>query len=50
MPPPMRRPAPQEFEPWFKWVVLDAALAVIIAGLVRHVEPLRPLFEAIGWA
>ena len=39
-----------EFEPWFKWVVLDAALALAVGALVRRVEALRPLFEAVGWA
>jgi hypothetical protein len=40
----------QEFEPWLKWVILDAVLAIVVAALVRRVEPLRPLFESIGWA
>ncbi|GBF99682.1 hypothetical protein Rsub_12376 [Raphidocelis subcapitata] len=39
-----------EFEPWFKWVVLDAALALVVAVLAARVEPLRVLFETIGWA
>jgi hypothetical protein len=44
-------PAPlQEFQPWLKWIIFDAALTVVVGQLVKHVEFVRPMFEAVGWA
>jgi hypothetical protein len=40
----------QEFQPWLKWIIFDAVLTLIIGQLVKHVEAVRPLFEAVGWA
>lgn len=40
----------QEFQPWLKWIIFDAALTLVVGQLVKHVEAVRPLFEAIGWA
>jgi hypothetical protein len=41
---------PKEFEPWLKWVILDAVLALAAAAIVQRVESLRPTFELFGWA
>jgi len=40
----------QEFQPWLKWIIFDALLTLLVGQLVKHVEVVRPLFEAIGWA
>jgi hypothetical protein len=47
VPPP---PALQEFQPWLKWIIFDAALTLLVGQLVKRVEFVRPLFEAVGWA
>lgn len=39
----------QEFEPWFKWVIMDAVLALAISLIAKRVKSLRPVFRAIGW-
>jgi len=41
--------AADEFDPWIKWVVLDALFAVVTAAVARRVGAVRPLFEAFGW-
>ena len=38
-----------EFQPWLKWLIFDAVLTLLVGALVRRAEPLRPLFEAVGW-
>lgn len=40
----------QEFQPWLKWIIFDAALTLLVGQLVKHVEFVRPAFEAVGWA
>lgn len=40
----------QEFQPWLKWIIFDAALTLVIGQLVKHIEFMRPMFEAVGWA
>jgi hypothetical protein len=40
----------QEFQPWLKWIIFDAALTLLVGQLVKRVEVVRPLFEAVGWA
>ncbi len=42
--------AADEFDPWLKWVVLDALFALATAHVARRVALVRPLFEAVGWA
>jgi hypothetical protein len=39
----------QEFEPWLKWVIMDALLSLAISILTRHAKHLKPIFNAIGW-
>ena len=39
----------QEFEPWFKWMIMDAILALLLNITVHRVRGLRPVFLAIGW-
>jgi hypothetical protein len=41
--------AADEFDPWVKWVVLDALFALLTAAVARRVSAVRPLFEAFGW-
>lgn len=41
--------AADEFDPWIKWVVLDALFALATASVARRVALVRPLFEAVGW-
>jgi len=38
-----------EFEPWVKWVVLDACLALFVGLAAKKVRGARPLLRAIGW-
>jgi hypothetical protein len=38
----------QEFEPWLKWLIFEAVLALIIRALVSRIAALEPFFEAIG--
>lgn len=40
----------EEFQPWLKWIVFDAALTLVVGWLAKRFTPLRPLFEAVGWA
>lgn len=41
--------AADEFDPWIKWVFLDALFALATACVARRVAALRPLFEVFGW-
>ncbi|KAF8071276.1 hypothetical protein HT031_001359 [Scenedesmus sp. PABB004] len=36
----------EEFAPWLKWIIFDAALTLVVGVLVKRVALLRPLFEA----
>ena len=39
----------EEFEPWFKWLVLDAVLAYFVGISARHWLRLARFYQAIGW-
>lgn len=39
----------QEFEPWFKWVIMDAVLALVVSVVARRIKRVRPVLRAIGW-
>ena len=39
----------QELEPWVKWVILDALLALVIGSISTKVPRLQSTFRAIGW-
>ena len=39
----------QELQPWFKWMVLDAVLCLLVSIVAKRATRLRPAFEAIGW-
>ena len=39
----------QEFEPWVKWVIMDAALAYFVGASARHYLRLAHFYQAIGW-
>jgi hypothetical protein len=39
----------QEFEPWFKWLVMDAVLALLVGAIAERALHLRPVLRAIGW-
>ena len=39
----------QELEPWVKWVILDALLALVIGLISTKVPRLQSAFRAIGW-
>jgi hypothetical protein len=39
----------EEFEPWLKWVVLDACLALCVGAVAKRVKAARPALRAIGW-
>ena len=39
----------QELEPWVKWVILDALLALVIGSISTKVPRLQSAFRAIGW-
>ena len=41
--------ATQEFEPWVKWVIMDALLAMAVGLLTTRVPSLQSAFRAIGW-
>lgn len=41
--------AVQEFEPWVKWVMMDAALAYFVGVSARHYLRLAHFYQAIGW-
>jgi hypothetical protein len=41
--------AADEFDPWIKWVFLDALFALATACVARRVAAVRPLFEVFGW-
>lgn len=46
----LRRVLPvQEFEPWVKWVIMDAALAYFVGFSARHYLRLAHFYQAIGW-
>ena len=38
-----------EFEPWLKWTILDACLALCAGLAARKVRAARPALRAIGW-
>jgi len=44
-----QRDGEQEFQPWLKWVILDAALTLLVSQFVKRFEGLRYIFEAVGW-
>lgn len=46
----LRSHSSQEFEPWLKWMIFDAILALVISQLLRHFKRLRPMFELLGMA
>jgi len=39
----------QEFEPWVKWVIMDAVLALAVGLISPRVPRLQSAFRAIGW-
>ena len=39
----------QELEPWVKWVILDALLALVIGSISTKMPRLQSAFRAIGW-
>ena len=39
----------QEFEPWVKWVIMDAALAYFVGVSAKKYLRLAHLYQAIGW-
>ncbi|BDA47293.1 hypothetical protein COCOBI_10-1390 [Coccomyxa sp. Obi] len=39
----------EEFEPWFKWVILDAVLALVVSLVAKRIKRARPVLRAIGW-
>ena len=39
----------QELEPWVKWVILDALLALVIGSISTKIPRLQSAFRAIGW-
>ena len=50
MQPEIRNMLPvQEFEPWVKWVIMDAALAYFVGVSARHYLRLAHFYQAIGW-
>ena len=38
-----------EFEPWLKWTILDACLALCVGLAARKVRAARPALRALGW-
>jgi hypothetical protein len=38
-----------EFEPWLKWTILDACLALCVGLAAKRVRAARPALRAIGW-
>ena len=40
----------QEFQPWIKWLILDALLTLAIGTLLRRYKSFRPALEALGLA
>ena len=38
-----------EFEPWLKWTILDACLAVCAGLAAKKVRAARPALRALGW-
>lgn len=41
--------AVQEFEPWVKWVIMDAALAYFVGVSARKYLRLAHVYQAVGW-
>ena len=39
----------QEFEPWFKWLIMDAVLAYVVGVSARKWLRLASFYQAIGW-
>ena len=39
----------EEFDPWLKWVVLDACPALCVGVAAKRVRAARPALRAIGW-
>lgn len=39
----------QEFEPWFKWLIMDAVLAYFVGVSARKWLRLANFYQAIGW-
>lgn len=41
--------AVQEFEPWVKWVIMDAALAYFVGVSAKKYLRMAHVYQAIGW-
>lgn len=39
----------EEFEPWFKWIVLDAVLSLCVGLAAKKFKTARPALRALGW-
>jgi hypothetical protein len=39
----------QEFDPWLKWLIFDAAFTLLVGAVARQFESLQPWFAAVGW-
>lgn len=39
----------QEFEPWFKWLLLDSVLTLAVGLLSTQLPSSKKVFRAIGW-
>ncbi|KAL0043063.1 hypothetical protein WJX79_008062 [Trebouxia sp. C0005] len=39
----------EEFEPWVKWLIMDAVFAYFVGVSARHWLRLASLYQAIGW-
>jgi hypothetical protein len=35
----------QEFAPWWKWLLFDALLTLVVGAVASRFESTRPLFE-----
>lgn len=38
----------QEWEPWFKWLVYQAILSILLRWIVKRVQTLGPWLDAAG--
>ena len=39
----------EEFEPWLKWMIFDAVMAVVVKAVASRWKALSPYLEAVGW-
>ncbi|KAL3160613.1 hypothetical protein ABBQ32_010543 [Trebouxia sp. C0010 RCD-2024] len=39
----------EEFQPWVKWVIMDAALAYFVGVSAKKYLRLAHVYQAIGW-